>query len=257
MINSREDKGTNAIFWHGIEKSWDATSIYLWKNLAENAAVVFDIGANTGLYALAARAVNRQSKVYAIEPSRNVFDMLKKNTLINDFNIELCHLAFSDRKGELDFHDLDIHTAVGSLKANENIKDHPRLQKYRVPVTTLKQFVEENGITRLDLLSIDVEMNEPEVLAGMGELIEKYRPTFIIEVLTDEVGHQIESYFENKGYIYFSIHEGKGVQESAHLKAQPFASKSFNYLICSGETAQKLGLKKSNISNSNVKVSVI
>src|ERR1035437_8457998 len=50
LMSYRDDKGTLAIFWHGLDKSWDATSIYLWGKLATESNVIFDIGANMGLY---------------------------------------------------------------------------------------------------------------------------------------------------------------------------------------------------------------
>ncbi len=40
----------NEIFWSGLTKGWEKESINLWIKLCVDAEVVFDIGANTGVY---------------------------------------------------------------------------------------------------------------------------------------------------------------------------------------------------------------
>ena len=40
----------NEIFWEGLEGCWEKVSIELWIKLCKNADVVFDVGANNGIY---------------------------------------------------------------------------------------------------------------------------------------------------------------------------------------------------------------
>jgi len=42
-----------------------------------------------------------------------------------------------------------------------------------------------------------VETHEPEVLEGMGELLVKYRPILLIEVLSDELGERFKDWLKN------------------------------------------------------------
>ena len=44
----------NEIFWGGLEHGHENLSISLWAKLARQANVIFDIGANTGVYSLIA-----------------------------------------------------------------------------------------------------------------------------------------------------------------------------------------------------------
>jgi FkbM family methyltransferase len=239
LLSSREDKGTLDIFWSGLDKSWDATSIYLWGELARESKVIVDIGGSMGLYAMAAKVANPESEVYSFEPSRTAFEMLCKNIALNNLKIVAVPVALSNTKGEAEFYDLVSFTAISSLKLNENLRTSPGLIKYKVPVMTLADFVESKGISRIDLVSIDVEMNEPEVLEGMGDLIERFKPTFIVEVLRDDIGRQVQSYFEGKGYVYYSIVESSGICMTEALKAAAEGS-GYNYLICSKATAERL-----------------
>ena len=259
LVSSRDDKGTLEIFWKGLDKSWDAYSINIWGKMAEDAKVVFDIGANMGLYSIVAETVNPKCQVYAFEPSRRVLKKLKQNLAVNNHKTTVVPVALSNLKGELEFYDSDSFTAVASLKPNENIINSDVLVKYKVPVMTLKEFVEQNRITRIDLISIDVEMNEPEVLQGMEDIIEKFKPDFIIEVLNNEIGKKIESYLQNMNYLFFEIDEESGLSKTENLRrssSKAESSKSFNFLVCQPKTAKKLELdttynKMQKVKNAN------
>jgi tRNA G37 N-methylase Trm5 len=60
--------------------------------------VFVDVGANIGLFSLvAARHVGQSGKVYAFEPTANIYDRLCENVQLNQFNNILCfQLALSD-----------------------------------------------------------------------------------------------------------------------------------------------------------------
>lgn len=245
LVGTRDDKGTLEIFWKGLEQSWDAVSIKVWGKLAKDAKVVFDVGANMGLYSIAAKTENPHCEVYAFEPSRKVLEKLKENIDANKYEIFVVPQALSNQNGSIEFYDLNNFTAVASLKPNENILSSEDLIKYDVKVSTMKNFVEANNIDRIDLISIDVEMNEPEVLEGMGELIGKFKPDFLIEVLNNEVGAKIEKYLSDRDYIYFEIDEERGLKKSERLSRNTETgnrSKSYNFLACKIETVKKLGL---------------
>ena len=87
-------------------------------------------------------------------------------------------------------------------------------------------------------------MNEPEVLEGMGHLIEKFRPNFIIEVLNNEMGHRIESFFKDLDYLYFSIDEINGLTKQNKITRlnDLNINHSFNFLVCSHKSAIDLNI---------------
>ena len=58
----------NEIFWDGLEKGHESISYSLWKPLAKKSRVIFDIGANTGIYSLIAQSINPNAEVFAFEP---------------------------------------------------------------------------------------------------------------------------------------------------------------------------------------------
>src|SRR5690554_1839034 len=50
----------NEIFWNGLFGGWEKVSLSIWAELCENSEVIFDIGANTGVYALIAKTIRSE-----------------------------------------------------------------------------------------------------------------------------------------------------------------------------------------------------
>lgn len=91
----------NEIFWKGLTGGWEKESIKLWIKLCSiGNPTVLDVGANTGIYSLIAKAINHDSKVIALEPVHRVFKKLTTIMAINRFNTVCLVLAVSNFSGE-------------------------------------------------------------------------------------------------------------------------------------------------------------
>ncbi|MEI8344938.1 MAG: FkbM family methyltransferase, partial [Candidatus Omnitrophota bacterium] len=66
---------------------------------------------------------------------------------------------------------------VVPLMVNMKPDEKLRVRITKVPVVTLNKLLELNGITKIDLLSLDIELGEPAALAGFD--IDKYRPRLV------------------------------------------------------------------------------
>lgn len=62
----------NEIFWSGLTEGWEKESVKLWIELCKCSEIIFDIGANTGMYSLIAKTINPGANVYAFEPVARV-----------------------------------------------------------------------------------------------------------------------------------------------------------------------------------------
>ncbi|MDU9376928.1 hypothetical protein McpSp1_15680 [Methanocorpusculaceae archaeon Sp1] len=123
--------------------------------------VVFDCGANLGIFSLL--AAYRGAEVYAFEPVPEARRLLR-HTL--DLNPELCGrvtivpYALGAEKGEAEFTIL-ADTLVGSSMV---LPQEGR--KAKVAVTTVDAFVEETGLPCVDFLKADIEGAERLMLDG-------------------------------------------------------------------------------------------
>lgn len=211
----------NEVFWEGIYASWEKESMKLWIKLCEEADTILDIGANTGLYALVAKACNPSSMVVAFEPHPEFFDMMRQNIQLNEFDITAEQKAATDRNGRIELEDYSGKSAKMIFEG-----------------VALATYFEANQLPPVKLIKIDVESHEPEVLAGMGAYLEKYKPTLLIEVLSEEIAQRIVPYIDKCGYLYFNIDERNGIRRTDILGKSDY----YNYLLCLPEVATRMGL---------------
>lgn len=227
----------NELFWVGLN-GWEKNSLELWTKLCKQSNVIFDIGANTGVYSLLAKTINPNASVYAFEPVERVFQKLIKNAQLNNYDIICSQKAVSNQDGKAIIYDTDgSHTY--SVTVNKDIKwsDKPT-KPVEIEIITLKTFIEKNHIHQIDLMKIDVETHEPEVLEGFANYLKLYTPTLLIEILNEEIAKGVEKYLIGLNYLYFNIDETKGIKKVDKLEK----SDSFNFLICSEDIAKSLEL---------------
>jgi hypothetical protein len=67
-----------------------------------------------------------------------------------------------------------------------------------VPLRTLTSLLDEHGIDRVDLLSMDIELAEPAALAGFD--IDRFRPQLVCIEASDRVAEELAAYFRAHGY---------------------------------------------------------
>jgi len=228
----------NTIFWEGLTDGWEKESMKVWIKLCEKAEVVIDIGANTGVYALIAKAANKNSKVYAFEPVKRVFEKLQANIELNKYDIIAIEKATSNSNGVAVIYDNDNEHTY-SVAVNKNMAEKgAKVNEIKIETITLDTFVEEYKLEKIDLIKIDVETHEPEVLEGFKKYIEKFKPTILIEILEDEVGSRVQNLIKDLGYIYFNIDENKSIRKVDTITKSDY----YNYLICTPKVADELGL---------------
>ncbi len=228
----------NMVFWYGLEKGFEKESIKLWMKLCEDAKLIFDIGANTGLYSLVAKAINPDVKVYAFEPVKRIADKLKYNVALNKYDIKVVEKAVSNSDGSAVIYDHNIeHIYSATLNKHFNYSERGSVETV-IETIKLDTFIEQNKIEEISLIKMDVETLEPEVLEGFSNYLQMYKPAMLIEVLNDEVGGRVYEQIKNLGYLFFNINE------SGSVKKQDMITKSehSNFLFCNQITAKRVGL---------------
>ncbi|MBN4077668.1 FkbM family methyltransferase [bacterium AH-315-C20] len=221
------------IFWSGLEDyEWEAMSRTVWTYMAEQSNVIFDIGANSGIFAILAKVHNADAKVVAFEPQPNIYSVLKRSNDLNNFDISCENLAVSNENGELPFYNhgpnafTNANTTVGSLNKDWRPDDQTSIL---VEVMKLKRYIEENNIPPIDLMKIDVETLEYEVLEGYGDLLTIHQPIILMEVQNPKIGENIEGLLKEGEYVYYNIIEKGGLKE---VRKIGLSNSNHNYLLC-------------------------
>ncbi len=201
--------------------------------------VVFDIGANIGLFSMYISEKVPNLKIYAIEPIPQIFEALTANLANNPAVIKLYNVGLADKEGTLEF---EFYPKVCTdstpipfnfekqLQMFMNVMDKkwfaritPRgfrkwiftkflnsfykPVKITCPLKTLSQIVAENTIKTIDLLKLDAENCEELVLHGIdGDDWGKIRQ-MAIEIHTnipngETIVNRIETLLKEKGYSF-------------------------------------------------------
>jgi FkbM family methyltransferase len=227
------------IFWTGIFGEWEKYSLKIWSELSKESNYIFDIGANTGVYSLLAKCINPSSNVFAFEPVERIYEKLNYNVKLNDYDIITSNDAVSNKNGESIFYDHDtIHTTTASLNKNNCGENNSNIIAKKINLTTLDTFIEKNKIPRVDLIKIDVETFEVEVLEGFQNKLNEFKPTILIEVLNENIANGITKLISNINYEFYNISETTGITKVDKISK----SNSFNYLICTPEVSNKIGI---------------
>ncbi|MCE3278815.1 MAG: methyltransferase [Bacteroidetes bacterium] len=230
----------NSIFWAGITGNWEKVSMKLWIELCKDSKVIFDVGANTGIYSLVAKTIQPSAAVYGFEPVERVFLKYQRNCHLNNFEVNCEKMALSNKNGEALIYDTSSEHTY-SVTVNKNfVSDTELAVQTKIVTKKLSSFIQEKKITGIDLIKIDVETHEPEVLEGMEEYLQTFQPTFLIEILNDEIATRVQTLFKGMNYLFYNIDE----KNPPVLVHQLVKSAHFNFLICKKEVALKLGLIK-------------
>lgn len=148
---------------------------YEWEDVRiEEGDVVFDCGANLGVFSLL--AAYKGAEVYAFEPISAARAELRKTLDLNPALKERVHIvpaALSDSEGSAEFTVLD-GTLVGSsmVLSQQGRKETARL-------TTVDAFCEAEGVSP-DFIKADIEGAERQMMQGAVETLKRDAPKIAI-----------------------------------------------------------------------------
>jgi FkbM family methyltransferase len=145
---------------------------------------VIDIGANVGLYSIAAAlTVGRTGKVFAFEPSSETVARLRRNLELNGITtVQLATVALSDKSQSVAVLKRDAHHRDGDryLQTQTDAADVTAQagdpgDAERVGVTALDEWMQTNGIgdLKIDFLKMDIEGGELAVFKGARETLRR------------------------------------------------------------------------------------
>jgi len=232
----------NDLYWAGYGNGFESTSLNLWALLSKDCKTVFDIGANTGIYALAASAMNPDAKVYAFEPIHRIADKLAHNVEMNGYDIEVVVAGASYESKQTEIYETATEHAYSASLSPDMLVGVDNVISSKIDVIRVDDFVNTQAITKIDLVKVDAEKFEAEVLEGFGDLIKRDKPAFLMEVLNEQLGQDVSKFFVDMGYTFFRIEDGIGVFPTETLGTKPL-----NYLICTSDVIERFGFEGSRL----------
>jgi FkbM family methyltransferase len=174
----------------------DPNEFALLDKLLQPGMTFVDAGANDGLYTLfAARALGPEGLVLSFEPSAREFSRLERNVALNGFtNVSLFCAALADRDGEAGLriagHEHEGQNTLGDF-VHQGIS---AVRTERVSTRSLDSMALELGLSRLDVIKLDVEGAEARVVEGALDSLRRFRPVILFEALNAALRQQGSSF---------------------------------------------------------------
>ena len=176
-----------------------------WEKQAASARTVFDIGANAGIFSLAALAANPRAMVHAFEPTPEIAARLRVTVAMNGLSgLVVNEVAVGDTDGTAT---LRRWRGVGNSNEGMNFTTADG-EGETVQLVSLDRYCADRGIERIDLLKIDIQGNEPRAFAGAARLLREKRIGTIFAELNwdasrpDEPAAQLIGMLEAAGFLF-------------------------------------------------------
>jgi FkbM family methyltransferase len=195
------------------------TGILKYLNVKPDWTIV-DVGANIGRSLLKIKSIDKEIRYFGFEPNPVCINYLENLIKANKFtDTTIYPIAVSNQSGiMLFYHHTSSQTdpsasIIPGYRPSGDIKS-----THFVPVYKLKDIADFREIRFINLIKIDVEGAEIEVLESFKELINKFRPFIIVEVLPVyssenivryERVKAIESFVDEVQYKIYLINKGR------------------------------------------------
>jgi FkbM family methyltransferase len=163
--------------------------------------IVWDVGANVGLFAFAASGLaGWRGCVYAIEPDTLLVERLRRSACLPDLNVAPVHVIPVAVAQELDIATFQV---AERARAANHLGNHGSTQSGGVrefqKVMTVSLDWLATKLPPPTVLKIDTEGAEVSVLRGACEILTRHRPKLLCEV-ANENADDVSEILESCGY---------------------------------------------------------
>jgi FkbM family methyltransferase len=178
-----------------------------WCAAARGARIIFDVGANGGIYSLAALAAEPSAHVHAFEPTPEIAARLRETAELNRLAALTIHqTAVSNQDGFARLRRCGADVG-GNEGMNYIVADAGGADGERVPTVRLDTAFRQLRADRIDLLKLDVQGAEAAALEGAQDLLAAGRVGWVFMELNWDVAHPCPATdsvrrLEAAGYIF-------------------------------------------------------
>lgn len=217
MHSLNDDLVVASMMWIG---TYQGGPMAAWLRLAARAAGdVVDVGAYTGVFALAAARRNPANRVACVEPHPEVAARLHANVTRNRLdNVSVFATAADAQAGETV---LNVFTAGDWLPWDGSTSATPAADAkstHRVAATTIDAVAHQAQMQRVSLVKISAEANPIRVWEGMTQVLDRDHPDILFWARAD---HPAAGTLTKRGYAIHAVGEAGMLTPTDGAKAVP------------------------------------
>lgn len=199
----------NRTFWLRHPLSHERYPLALLEHLIRPSDVVYDVGANVGLYLRFIGSYFGAGHVVAFEPMSDNLPLLEKNVRLgglgNRATIVRCALADVECDVELQVDDVQTASAVldrvtggAPSEGRASLNLEPKTET--VPCYTLDHLMQKESLPVPDLIKVDIEGAEAMMLRGAREVLSTQRPRLLVELHGPDVAREVVDFLFDLDY---------------------------------------------------------
>ncbi len=183
------------------EGDWFEKEMEFWRSWLQPGMIVIDVGANVGVYTFsAARRVGSSGRVLAVEPFSACVSFLSETCRINNLSwVKICAGAASDRNGTKQL-SLHTHSELNKVTLSDTETATELNSSESVTCFSLDSLAEQENLSHVDFIKIDVEGHEMQVLIGSEQILNQFFPIIIYE---HNGNFSVANFLTSKGYQLF------------------------------------------------------
>jgi FkbM family methyltransferase len=172
---------------------WDSHVMKTCERVLRSGDVYYDIGSNSGVFAIDSAIAISDLTVYAFEPQPSLAYHIRKSIDANNLQHVRClEVMLGQEDGEKTLY-ITSHSIHASIVPRER-----HFRELRLPMRTLDSLIMSGEIKAPDVIKIDVEGAEMTVFDGAHQTLRINNPSIIFEADENLVrmGLQIENIFD-------------------------------------------------------------
>ena len=201
------------LFWYGY---YEKELGDLLNKIVKPGDVFLDLGANIGYFSLLVATNFPSVKVISFEPVQELFQNMNDNISLNSIkNISTVHAAVGETSEEKElFVAAPDNLGMSSFYQPGNYSGKTE----RVKVVTIDDWFKTSGLSKMDVIKLDIEGSELAALKGMKEILQKQKPILIVEVNPETLSMFNLKPFDIYDYLKQLNFEGFLILENARLE---------------------------------------
>jgi FkbM family methyltransferase len=189
------------------------------QRLIQPGDIVFDVGANIGLYVRFIVQKLRAEQVIAFEPSSENCKNLRRNIRLGrcEDRTTILSMALADFDDASEFQTDNISTATGTLSVVTGGAPSEARRQYglsaaveMVKVARLDSLLETGAVPVPAVIKVDIEGAEERFLRGAADTLREYRPHLAIELHGADVSRRVVTFLLDLGYFVFGFLNNNG-----------------------------------------------
>ncbi len=213
--------------WEPFAKS-DRFMLGVFTRIVRPGDVVYDVGANIGIYVRILSQWFGASRVLAFEPMTRNIELLRQNVELGNLGerVEIFPLALGDTDGEEDLQIDDVRSSTAALDRVTGGEASAGRRHFdlapateRVMVARLDTLHAGRDLPAPDVLKIDVEGAEALVVAGARETLSKHRPRLAVATHGPDRAAETIAALETLGYFCYGFVARGGQRAYARVHA--------------------------------------